>query len=192
LPILLALNGIWNRNFMDRPAVSVLPYSQNLSLLPNFLQQVDMESNGKSVDRDGEFITDYKTGPMVFGQAGTNGQHAFHQWLHQGTDIIPVEFITVEKTSYDGEHHHVLNAHAQAQSDAFLDGEENEDRHRHYGGGRPSLTISMDEMSPSCLGQLVALYEHKVFIQGVIWNINSFDQFGVELGKKLAKQILAR
>ncbi len=192
LPILLALNGVWNRNFMDRSAVSVLPYAQNLSLLPNFLQQVDMESNGKSVDRDGAFITNYKTGPMVFGQAGTNGQHAFHQWLHQGTDIIPVEFVTVEKSLYNTEHHHVLNAHAQAQSDAFLDGEINQDKHRNYAGGRPSITISMDDMSPLCLGQLVALYEHKVFIQGIIWNINSFDQFGVELGKKLAKQILAR
>jgi glucose-6-phosphate isomerase len=192
LPVLLALNGIWNRNFMDRSAVAVLPYSQNLALLPNFLQQVDMESNGKSVDRDGAFIMDYKTGPMVFGQAGTNGQHAFHQWLHQGSDIIPVEFLTIDKTSYDGEHHQVLNAHAQAQSQAFLDGEAHDDKHRHYNGNRPSVTISISDMSANSIGQLIALYEHKIFVQGMIWNINSFDQFGVELGKKLAKQILAR
>lgn len=192
LPMLLALNGVWNRNFMNRSAVAVLPYAQNLSLLPNFLQQVDMESNGKSVGRDGEFITDYKTGPMVFGQAGTNGQHAFHQWLHQGTDVMPVEFVTVENSPYNAQHHQVLNAHALAQSQAFLDGESNADHHRHYAGGRPSVTINMDTISANCIGQLIALYEHKIFVQGVIWNINSFDQFGVELGKKLAKQILAR
>ena len=110
LPVLLALYGIWNRNFKDRGALAVLPYYQNLALLPSFLQQLDMESNGKSVDRDNAFITDYKTGPVIFGQAGTNGQHAFHQWLHQGTDVVPCEFITVRQSPYDKNHHKVLNA----------------------------------------------------------------------------------
>lgn len=193
LPIMLALYGIWNRNFMNRPALGVLPYAQNLALLPNYLQQLDMESNGKSVDRKGNSITNYQTGPIVFGQAGTNGQHAFHQWLHQGTDIVPVEFIKAEKTSYNNEHQNVLNAHADAQAEAFADGFENmEDKHKHYAGGRPSLTLTLDMISPQSIGCLLALYEHKIFVQGVIWNINSFDQFGVELGKKLAKKILTK
>lgn len=191
LPILLALYGIWNRNFMKRPAVSVLPYAQNLSLLINFLQQLDMESNGKSVDRDGEFITDYETGPIIFGQAGTNGQHAFHQWLHQGTNVVPCEFIKVGQSDYDDTHQTVLNAHADAQAQAFAEGCENSnDKHRHYGGERPSITIKINALTPYTLGQLLSLYEHKIFTQGIIWNINSFDQFGVELGKELANKIL--
>jgi glucose-6-phosphate isomerase len=191
LPVILALYGIWNRNFMNRPAMAALPYAQNLSLFSNYLQQLDMESNGKSVDRDGHFITDYKTGPIVFGQAGTNGQHAFHQWLHQGADIVPCEFITLQKSHYNDHHQTVLNANAKAQAQAFDQGENNADLHRHYKGQRPSITLEIDELTPYSLGQLMALYEHKIFVQGVIWNINSFDQFGVELGKKLAKQILA-
>lgn len=191
IPIILALFGIWNRNFMIRPAVAVLPYAQNLSLLANFLQQLDMESNGKSVDRAGEFITDYETGPIVFGQAGTNGQHAFHQWLHQGTDIVPIEFIKVEQSHYDNTHQRILNAHADAQAQAFYDGFESmEDKHRHYVGNRPSITLKINSLSPYTLGQLISLYEHKIFVQGIIWNINSFDQFGVELGKTLANKIL--
>ena len=191
MPVLLALYGVWNRNFMDRSAVATLPYAQNLSLLPNFLQQLDMESNGKSVDRDGEFITDYKTGPIIFGQAGTNGQHAFHQWLHQGTDVIPNEIIIVERSAYDSYHQKVLNAHSCAQVQAFYEGDQNqEDNHRYYMGGRPSVVLKMVDLSPESLGELISLYEHKIFVQGIIWNVNSFDQFGVELGKKLAKQIL--
>jgi glucose-6-phosphate isomerase len=192
LPILLALYGVWNRNFMNRPALAVLPYAQSLSLLSNFLQQLDMESNGKSVDRDGNFITDYKTGPIVFGQAGTNGQHAFHQWLHQGTDIVPCEFITVEDSPYDANHHRVLNAHAGAQAKAFATGQNHDNPHQYYGGQRPSVTLKMRDLSASSLGQLIALYEHKIFVQGIIWNINSFDQYGVELGKAMAKEILAQ
>lgn len=191
LPIMLALWGIWNRNFMDRPALAVLPYAQNLSLMANFLQQLDMESNGKSVNREGEFITDYKTGPIVFGQAGTNGQHAFHQWLHQGTDVVPSEVIIAKETVYDADHQTVLNANAYAQVEAFADGFENlDDKHKHYAGGRPSAMIVLEKINPASLGELIALYEHKIFVQGIIWNINSFDQFGVELGKKLAKNLL--
>jgi glucose-6-phosphate isomerase len=191
LPVLLALNGIWNRNFMDRPAYAVLPYSQNLNDWCDYLQQVDMESNGKSVDRDGAFITDYKTGPIVFGQAGTNGQHAFHQWMHQGTDIVHSEFITIKNPDYDAEHARVLNAHATAQADAFSNGRVNANEpHRHYEGARPSLTLELDDLSPQSIGQLMALYEHKIFVQGVVWNINSFDQWGVELGKDMAQSIL--
>jgi len=190
LPIMMALYGIWNRNFLDRSALAVLPYAQNLSLLSNFLQQLDMESNGKSVDRDGEFITDYKTGPIIFGQAGTNGQHAFHQWLHQGTDIVPCEFIVVTNTTYDKIHQEILNKNAKAQAIAFIQGQESlGDKHRHYHGGRPSVTVHMKDVSAHNLGQLIALYEHKTFVQGVVWNINSFDQFGVELGKVLANSL---
>lgn len=191
IPMILALFGIWNRNFMKRPALAVLPYAQNLSLLTNFLQQLDMESNGKSVDCAGEFITDYKTGPIIFGQAGTNGQHAFHQWLHQGTEIVPCEFITIKKTTYDDEHHKILNANASAQVQAFYNGFESLDnKHKHYQGQRPSLVISLETLNPKALGQLISMYEHKIFVQGIIWNINSFDQYGVELGKKLANQLL--
>jgi glucose-6-phosphate isomerase len=192
LPVLLALYGIWQRNFMDRPALATLPYAQNLKCFIDYLQQIDMESNGKSVDREGHTITDYKTGPIIFGQVGTNGQHAFHQWLHQGTDTVPCEFIIVETSSYNRDHHIVLNAHASAQATAMFNGEINTDEpHRNYGGQRPSITIQMQDLSPFSLGQLLALYEHKVFVQGIIWNINSFDQWGVELGKKLAQTLLA-
>jgi len=191
LPVLLALFGIWNRNFMKRPAMAVLPYAQNLALLPNFLQQVDMESNGKHVDRDGSFINGYETGPIIFGQAGTNGQHAFHQWLHQGTDIVPCEFIKITKSTYDKKHQKILNANADAQAKTFAKGARDMDNaHKNYMGGRPSITINCDDLSPFTLGAIIALYEHKIFVQGIIWNINSFDQFGVELGKKMANDIL--
>lgn len=192
IPVCLALHGIWQRNFMKRPALAVLPYAQNLDYFVDFLQQLDMESNGKSVGRGGQFITNYETGPIIFGQVGTNGQHAFHQWLHQGTDSVPCEFITIKQSSYNIDHHRVLNAHAQAQALAFYEGRENKNNpHRHYTGKRPSVTITLDELSPATMGQLVALYEHKIFVQGIIWNINSFDQWGVELGKDMAQSLLA-
>ena len=191
LPVLLGLYGIWNRNFMNSSAVAILPYSQNLSLLPNFLQQLDMESNGKHVDREGRFITDYATGPIIFGQAGTNGQHAFHQWLHQGTDSVPSEIITIDNSPYDTNHHRVLNANATAQAQAFYEGSLSPDNpHKQYAGDRPSIHIKLKNLSPSTIGAIIALYEHKVFVQGAIWNINSFDQYGVELGKSLAMKIL--
>jgi len=191
MPVLLALNGIWNRNFMGRGAYAVLPYAQNLKSWCDYLQQLDMESNGKAVDRDGHFITDYQTGPVVFGQAGTNGQHAFHQWLHQGTDIVHSEFIKIKSLDGDQSHARVLGAHADAQAAAFAKGRENKSEpHRHYMGKRPSLTLTLDDLSPHSIGQLMALYEHKIFVQGIIWNINSFDQWGVELGKDMAQSIL--
>lgn len=191
MPVLLALNGIWNRNFLERPAYAVLPYAQNLKFWCDYLQQLDMESNGKSVDKKGDFITGYKTGPIVFGQAGTNGQHAFHQWLHQGTDTVHSEFIKIERHAHDVAHAQVLNAHANAQARAFAQGRANEaEPHRHYNGQRPSLTLTLSDLSPKTIGQLMALYEHKIFVQGVIWNINSFDQWGVELGKDMAQSIL--
>lgn len=191
IPVLLALFGVWNRNFMNRSGLAVIPYFENLSLFPHFLQQLDMESNGKSVDRDGNPITDYKTAPILFGQSGTNSQHSFHQLLHQGTDIIPCEFIMVKESTYNQQHHEILNAHLHAQAIALFEGQENADeRHRHYDGMRPSVTIKLTTMSAYALGQLVALYEHKIFVQGIIWNINSFDQYGVELGKALANKSL--
>ena len=191
MPVLLALNGIWQRNFMNRCAYTALPYAQNLKYWCDFLQQLDMESNGKSVDRDGQAIKDYKTGPIVFGQPGTNGQHAFHQWLHQGTDIVPAEFIEIDYLPYDENHARVLNAHAKAQSEALAYGKGNrQEPHRHYQGGRPSVTIRLNDLSPQSIGSLIALYEHKIFVQGIVWNINSFDQWGVELGKHMAQRIL--
>lgn len=191
LPVLMAMNGVWNRNFLKRPAYTVLPYAQNLSGWCDFLQQLDMESNGKSIDRDGEKITSYQTGPIVFGQPGTNGQHAFHQWLHQGTDIVPAEFIRVDNLPYDDDHATVLNAHGQAQAHALANGKINlEEPHRSYTGERPSVTIYLPDLSAHSIGTLIALYEHKIFVQGVIWNINSFDQWGVELGKEMAQLIL--
>lgn len=191
LPVLLAMNGIWNRNFMKRPAYAVLPYAQNLKFWCDYLQQLDMESNGKSVDKSGDMVVDYSTGPIVFGQAGTNGQHAFHQWLHQGTDVVHSEFIQISNLPYDENHARVLNAHAQAQADAFAEGLENRvEPYRHYAGQRPSVTVGLLDLSPYSIGQLLALYEHKIFVQGIVWNINSFDQWGVELGKVLAQRLL--
>lgn len=194
IPVLLALIGIWNRNFLRHPAYAVLPYAQNLRLLPAFLQQLDMESNGKSTNRNGKPIEGYDTGPIVFGEAGTNGQHAFYQHIHQGRDIIPCDFIGVKNplSSLDT-HHNILMTHMLAQSQALLQGrdvgEQDDNQHRAFTGNRPSTTIVIDALDPHHLGMLTALYEHKIFVQGIIWNINSFDQYGVELGKELAQAI---
>jgi glucose-6-phosphate isomerase len=193
LPVLMALTGVWYRNFWNLPALAVLPYDQSLARLPAFLQQLDMESNGKSVDRDGNAV-DYDTGPIVFGEPGTNGQHAFYQLIHQGTTAIPADFILVRKSHHplgDGAHQRILLSHGIAQTEALLQGRHAIEPHRVFSGDRPTTTIAIDELSPFALGMLLALYEHKVFVQGVIWNINSFDQFGVELGKQLASTILA-
>lgn len=193
LPVMMGLIGIWHRNFKHSPAYAVLPYVQNLNRLSDYMQQLDMESNGKSVDRDGNPITEYQTGGIVFGQPGTNGQHAFHQWLHQGTQNILSVFVKVQNSPYDINHHKVLNAHAAAQAIALEKGvDRGAEVHRNCTGGKPSVTISMKDTSPESLGSLLALFEHTVFVQGVIWNINSFDQWGVELGKEIAKQILAK
>jgi glucose-6-phosphate isomerase len=189
LPVLLGLLGLWYDNFLDAETYAVLPYSQYLSRLPAYLQQLDMESNGKSADLDGRPV-DYQTGPIVWGQPGTNGQHAFYQLLHQGTKLVPCDFIgfcrPVEEV---GDHHTLLAANLFAQTEALAFGQDASDPARRFPGNRPSNTILADRLTPATLGALVALYEHKVFVQGAIWRINSFDQWGVELGKLLAARI---
>jgi glucose-6-phosphate isomerase len=194
IPVLIALIGIWHRNFLDRNAYAVLPYDQNLHRFPAFLQQLDMESNGKAVDRDGQPVTNYATGPIIFGEPGTNGQHAFYQWIHQSPDIIPCDFIAAKNPSYPlGRHHALLLTNMLAQARALMEGRTLEQAggnpHRVFTGNRPSTTLILDRLDPYHLGMLIALYEHKIFVQGVIWNINSFDQFGVELGKEMAGAI---
>lgn len=191
IPVLMALLGIWYRNFLGKQSLAVLPYSHDLRLFANYLQQLEMESNGKQVDKENAFITDYQTAGVIWGGEETNGQHAFHQLLHQGTDYIPLDFIGFlnTKTAYPEQHKQLL-ANMIAQAEALMVGRDllNEP-HRHFSGNRPSTIILADELSPESIGKLIALYEHKVLIQGAIWNINSFDQFGVELGKEMAKRI---
>lgn len=194
MPVNFALAGIWNRNFLKREAVAVLPYDHYLQYFPAYLQQLDMESNGKSVDRDG-FDVDYETGPIIFGDVGTNGQHAFYQLLHQGTTKIPCEFIVVHQSQNPrGRHQDILVANAMAQPDALAKGrnisEAGGNTFRSFAGDRPSTVLHMNALTPHTLGALIALYEHKVFVQSVIWNINAFDQFGVELGKEMANSLL--
>ncbi len=197
LPVLLALVGVWNRNFLGYQSLAVLPYAHELGLFPAYLQQLDMESNGKRVGLDGAEVG-WETGPAVWGQPGTNGQHAFYQLLHQGTSVVPVDFIAFARSNFPlGPHHDLLTANVLAQSAALAFGQTIEEvldagvdpalaPHKVFPGDRPSSTILAPQLTPSVLGQLVALYEHKVFVQGVIWGINSFDQWGVELGKTLA------
>jgi glucose-6-phosphate isomerase len=200
LPVLLGLLGVWYTDFFGAETHAVLPYSQYLWRFPAYLQQLDMESNGKSVDLDGEPVA-VPTGPVVWGQPGTNGQHAFYQLIHQGTRLIPCDFIgfcrPVEEV---GEHHDLLMANFFAQTEALAFGKSREQveaegvpaalaPHRTFPGNRPTSTILAPRLTPGVLGQLVALYEHKVFTQGTIWNVNSFDQWGVELGKVLATRI---
>lgn len=193
LPVMLALLDVWNRNFHNRNALAVVPYAQDLALLPAFLQQLMMESNGKSVDRAGEQL-DYMTCPVVFGQAGSNAQHAFFQQLHQGTEVVPSEFIVplaahaADEALAPGQHK-LLVSNAAAQTAALLHGRESADWHRRYAGNRPSTTIWFDQLTPRNLGRLLALYEHRVASCGWIWGINSFDQFGVELGKEFARDL---
>ena len=190
MPILMAMIGIWHRNFMDLPALSITPYDQYLWQFVSYMQQLDMESNGKAVDRKDKPVS-YKTGPIILGDIGTNAQHAYFQILHQGSTIVPSDFILVAKTHNPiGDHHKKLLSNAVAQSQALMAGQESDDPHRHFDGNRPSNTIILDELTPYSLGLLLALYEHKVFVQGIIWNINSFDQCGVELGKTLATKII--
>ena len=179
---------------MKRGSLAVLPYDQSLHRFPAFLQQLDMESNGKRVRRDGTPVTGYETGPVVFGEPGTNGQHAFYQLLHQGTDVIPCDFIGVKNSNYPlGNHHALLMTNMLAQSRALMEGrtaaQAGGNAHRVFPGNRPSTTIIIDALDPCHLGMLIALYEHKIFVQGVIWDVNSFDQFGVELGKDMARAI---
>ena len=191
IPVMMGLIGVWYRNFLDYRAHVVLPYAQGLDKFPLYLQQIDMESNGKSVSNEGTFV-EYKTGPVVFGNAGTDAQHTFMQCLHQGTDTIPADFILFKDPihNYAG-HHSILNANALAQSKALMEGQDNEEEpHRYFPGNRPSSTLILERQDAYHLGLLMAFYEHKVFVQGAIWGINSFDQWGVELGKTNAKSIL--
>ncbi|MGH2660150.1 MAG: glucose-6-phosphate isomerase, partial [Actinomycetota bacterium] len=201
LPALLGLLAVWYGNFFGAETQAILPYSQHLGKLAAYLQQLDMESNGKSVDLDGNPI-DYQTGPIVWGTPGTNGQHAYYQLIHQGTKLIPCDFIGFVQPSHDvGDHHHLLMANFFAQTEALAFGKTREEveaegvvahqvPHRTFRGNHPTNTILGTRLTPHVLGQLIALYEHKVFTQGTIWHINSFDQWGVELGKVLANRIV--
>jgi glucose-6-phosphate isomerase len=200
-PILLGLLEVWYRNFLAAQSTAVLPYSEHLRLFPAYLQQLEMESNGKSVDRDGARLT-WDSGPVLWGQPGTNGQHAYHQLLHQGTVLVPCDFIGFSEPNHDlGDHHDLLMANCFAQTEALAFGKTPDEvraegvpefqvPHRTFEGNRPTSTILAPHLTPNVLGQLIALYEHRVFTEGAVWNINSFDQWGVELGKKLALAIL--
>ncbi len=200
LPVLLGLLGIWYGNFCGAETHAVLPYSNYLTRLPAYLQQLDMESNGKSVDLDGRRVR-YATGPVVWGTPGTNGQHAYYQLIHQGTRLIPADFIGFEEPRHDpGGHHDLLMANFFAQTEALAFGKTSEEvaaegvaahqvPHRTFAGNHPTNTILAPKLTPRVLGELIATYEHKVFTQGIIWHINSFDQWGVELGKALAGRI---
>lgn len=189
LPAILALLGVWNINFLGAGTHAVIPYSEDLRELPAYLQQLEMESNGKRVDRDGREV-DYDTAPIIWGASGTSSQHSFHQLLHQGTRLAPVDFIVAADGAGDARARDLLLASALAQGAALMSGAQAQDPHRRIPGNRPLNTVLMERLAPESLGQLIALYEHKVFVQGVIWNINSFDQWGVELGKRLAAELL--
>jgi glucose-6-phosphate isomerase len=193
LPVLMALLGVWAVNFLGARAHAVLPYDQSLSRFPAYLQQLDMESNGKRVDAAGASVA-RATGPVVWGEPGTNGQHAFFQLLHQGTDVVPCEFmIAAEGHEPDLAHHHaLLVANCLAQSEALMNGRDDPGLppHRRFPGGRPSVTIAYRSLDPRTLGRLLALYEHRVFVEAAIHGINPFDQWGVELGKEMATRLL--
>ena len=191
IPVIMALLGIWYRNFFGCSSEAILPYDQYMHRFPAYFQQGNMESNGKSVNRNGEPIH-YQTGPVIWGEPGTNGQHAFYQLLHQGTDIIPCDFIAPAQTHNPiVKHHLLLLSNFFAQTEALMIGSENEDPNRNFPGNRPTNSFLLKKITPYTLGMLIAFYEHKIFVQGVIWNVYSFDQFGVELGKVLAKNILS-
>lgn len=189
LPLLFGLVGVWHRNICGYPTRALLPYDQRLHLLPAYLQQLEMESNGKHITQDGQSAA--ATVPVVWGSAGTNAQHAYFQMLHQGTDMVPGEFIVAaQPTAADEEQHKLLVANCLAQSAALMGGDESAaELQQRFPGNRPSVTILYKKLTPYTLGQLIALYEHRTFVEGVIWGINSFDQWGVELGKVMAKQL---
>jgi glucose-6-phosphate isomerase len=192
LPVRLALLDLWYRNFHGFTSRSVAPYHSALRRVPAYLQQLEMESNGKRVDRQGRPLT-YGTSPVVWGEPGTNGQHAYFQMLHQGTDVVPVEFIAVRRAAHQlQDHHPQLLANVLAQAQALMLGAEDPGGHKHFPGNRPSTFLLLERLDPASLGALIALYEHRVFCAGALWGINSFDQWGVELGKVLAKDIAPR
>ncbi len=208
IPVMLGLLGVWYRNFFGAATTAVLPYDQYLDRLPAYLQQADMESNGKGIDRDGNRV-DYDTGAVLWGEPGTNGQHAFYQLLHQGTQMVPADFLAAaESHNPVGEHHRILLANCFAQTEALMRGKSGDEvrrelesagmsgealerllPHRVFEGNRPTNTILYRRLTPRTLGALIAMYEHRIFVQGTIWNINSYDQWGVELGKQLAGAI---
>ncbi len=190
VPVVLGMIGVWNANVLGFDTKAVLPYAQELARFPAYLQQLDMESNGKSVRLDGSPVS-MATGPIVWGEPGTNGQHAFYQLLHQGTRVVPADFIGFANPHHAyREHHDLLVANLIAQTEALAFGKDRPgEPHRSFAGNRPSTTILAPRLTPSVLGQLIALYEHIVFVQGCIWGIDSFDQWGVELGKELANRI---
>jgi len=192
-----ALIGVYERNVLGYPSTAVLPYSQAMSRFPAHLQQLDMESNGKTVNRFGEPV-DYVTGPVIFGEPGTNGQHSFYQLLHQGSDIIPLQFMGFKNSQMGSDvviqgstSQQKLNANVAAQIVAFACGKEDDDRNKYFAGGRPSSIIIGEQLTPAALGAILAHFENKVMFQGFAWNLNSFDQEGVQLGKVLAKKVLA-
>jgi len=201
LPVVMGLLAVWNNNFLGADTVAVLPYDQYLKRFPAYLQQLTMESNGKGMTLAGS-TAEWQTGPVYFGEPGTNGQHSFYQLIHQGTRVVPCDFIGFARSLNPlGEHHDLLMANMFAQAEALAFGKTKEEvlaegtpewlaPHRIFPGNRPSNSLLIDSLTPDVLGRLVALYEHSVFTQGVIWNINSFDQWGVELGKKLAGEVV--
>ncbi|MDR0366983.1 MAG: glucose-6-phosphate isomerase [Rickettsiales bacterium] len=194
IPVMMALAGVWNNNFLGMDALAILPYDHYLEFLPGYLQQLVMESNGKSVDSAGAYV-EYQTSPVLFGEEGTNGQHSFYQLVHQGTQKIACDFILVAKSHDEiGGHHAKLLANGIAQGEALMRGrslaESGGSPFKAFAGGRPSNTFLIRKITPASLGALVALYEHKTFVEGVLWDIDSFDQFGVELGKKLAARVV--
>lgn len=200
IPVLMGLIGIWYNNFWGAQTQAILPYSKYMHRFAAYFQQGDMESNGKSIDREGNQIKDYTTGPVIWGEPGTNGQHAFYQLIHQGTKLIPADFIGfakpfvsqdidgVSKTQLET-HHQILFANFLAQTEALMVGDQPSEDYKFMPGNRPTNSFVVKQLTPRTLGQLIALYEHKIFVQGVIWQINSFDQWGVQLGKKLANNI---
>ena len=210
VPVMLALLGVWYANFHGAETHAILPYDQYMHRFAAYFQQGDMESNGKRVDRAAQVITDYTTGPVIWGEPGTNGQHAFYQLIHQGTRLIPCDFIApVETHNPLGKHHEILLANFFAQPEALMRGKTEEEvraelepqklpkarvdelaAHKAFPGNRPTTSILVQKITPRTLGSLIAMYEHKIFVQAVVWNINSFDQWGVELGKQLASKIL--
>jgi glucose-6-phosphate isomerase len=211
LPVVLGLLGVWYSNFFNAQTHAILPYDQSLCRFAAYFQQGDMESNGKFVDRDGHRVN-YDTGPIIWGEPGTNGQHAFYQLIHQGTRLVPCDFIIPMQTHYPiGDHHKILLSNFFAQTQALMIGKTKEQArteleaaglsgetletllpHKVFEGNRPTNSIMFDKLTPRTLGALIALYEHKIFVQGIIWNINSFDQWGVELGKQLANAMLPK
>ncbi len=210
IPVILGVLGVWYNNFFDTETHAILPYDQYMHRFPAYFQQGDMESNGKGVTKQGESINDYSTGPIIWGEPGTNGQHAFYQLIHQGTKLIPCDFLApVVSQNPVGDHHAKLLANFFAQTEALMKGKTYDEAktelekeglsgktledllpHKVFSGNRPTNSIMFKKLTPNVLGALIAMYEHKIFTQGVIWNINSFDQWGVELGKQLAKKIL--